>query len=647
MVKNYYLKYLKYKNKYLKLSNMHMHGGADNDDDNDDDNAQLSNETESVPTDEHMSVYGIIRSIDTENIIIHNLLKYLNNLNYDIPCIKDLDTCITKFITYNTLEHNLASLYTGRSSTTCNNDYNILNNMFTITCVQNKDKCEYRKKGKLDNITLENIFDDLFENYRGGEKKLSNSQKDKMRTMYYTQKISEFNKDLVAELNNIDRKFNSKSPTYLDFMDLLKQLIENNDDTPLTLTSNKHTYTINKTNLANINDFNETFTFIKNANNNLQNKNWRLPLVLGRIIDASTTNSIIAVEELSQCRFDSFTYNNHTGDLLSHLNNKHNNNYCCIINPDIIATDTTFILNDMAYWGGSCLYIPCNYFKDISLGYNTYYVLLDSQMYNINFSAINKFIENNNNFIFNPIFSENLVMSVLSPKNNCAKKSNRTVITIYCKNTHELIISGHFETDSNEPEINNIVTITHKIDLFNQIHDTILMRKKITPNLNFYIIGDFNIDFDFDFESSTNLKLKGQLIFKDNLQYKIMNNNYNDEKFTSYEGVKKIDDNQYNIDKKNIDYLITNTNNLDNIIIPIKNRISFNIIVHTGTDHKFVSFIKINKEQLNIYINNCKSLYNITTNDNINMEILIQYLKTIELYIDNDSTYESFNGTIV
>ena len=190
-----------------------------------------------------------------------------------------------------------------------------------------------------------------------------------------------------------------------------------------------------------------------------------------------------------------------------------------------------------------------------------------------------------------------------------------------------MIISGHFETDSVEPKLDNLKETYQyfKIQAFKKITEEILSKK---PKF-FYIIGDFN--FEFDNIVTVKDEVLKKLIFPSDL-YLFNTNTYDEMPFTSYEEVTKSD-----VKQKNIDYLITKKG-VNEIILPIYNNISYNIISKTGTDHKLVSFIKID---LNKFINAFNNISDTSTINNI-----IDYLYILQLWNVDDSTNADFPSNI-
>ncbi len=585
---DYYLKYLKYKNKYLKLVN--IYGGSDKAEAEAEDESELqdSNSTSQVP------LYGNINfpSTEVQQIITSN-------------------NAITKFITYNTIEQNLATLLNGRSITTFP-AYADLNNMFKIS-LGNK-VCSFA-----------DLVGNMFTNYLSPEN-LGNEEKDKTRYFYNNNEYKNINeissllKKAYGKLDEIYFTYNISinNNIFPTFADLINSILNNQTEFKVynSKGENINIYTI----IYNNNPaFTKIITQLKDNNSILQNKSLRLPLVLGRIIDAITTNSIAAVEEISQCLFIPFNYNNSEPlTLLEHINNKFPDiSYCCIINPDYKGPYINkYIMNDdntpvnITYWGGAALFIPCNYFTNITLEENVYYVLTITNTkntdtrhstYNFTYSDINNNISKISlKMHFNPSFLNYLLMSVImvdTPTHNMhiekkeiRKPSYRTIMTIYHPMTNTYIISGHFESDSNDTKNQDL-----KKNLFNKIKalitERMLITKKHENTLKYYIIGDFNYE---------GKQIKSQFTEPN---YKIHYNNL-DYNFTSYEDINT---NTNTIKPKLIDYLITNPH-VDELVIPIKNSISYNLLSQTGTDHKMVSFYvipngsKLLNENINIYI---------------------------------------------
>ena len=425
---NYYEKYLKYKNKYLKLVN-NIYGGSSN--------SSSSNN----------SMYGkiIIRNlIDKPQYTEFNtsLVNYLNN--YELNNV--LDSCITKFITYNTLEQNMATLFNGRSITTFP-EYQELNKMFIITDTTTNMT-----------VALSYVINNIFEKYRSPPN-LNNDEKNLTRNFYNTNIITNITDEIKTLLKKahtpkdepeIDDTIIDTFYTFNDLIEKLRELIIAQKNTFIINTYQIQYNTYYNSNLDIVNYFNNIIDRLRNANEIIINSSNRLSLVLGRILYTITLNSIVAVEEISQCLFTKFYYNLAYATLLEHINIKTNNKYCCIINPDHNINHKSYndYLNDnIQYWGGSSLFIPCNYFNDIILKYNTYYVLttLDKK------KLSTRNVENYNDyckctFIFNPYFNKWLSFNIINTtgekdykdqKNiNKTAISKRTIIQIYNTKTN-------------------------------------------------------------------------------------------------------------------------------------------------------------------------------------------------------------------
>ena len=672
---DYYLKYLKYKNKYLKLVN--IYGGSDEAEaelqesnsrsrasylDDDEPELQDPNSASQVPDSaSQVPYYGyIVIQENTPHIGLNSKIKsYINELldNYlNNNRTSDLNDCITKFITYNTLEQNMATLFNGRSITTVPS-YQELNSMFEIY------DCTKKKY-----VPLSEVINYLFNFYRSPNG-LSNTDKNITRAFYnneivasiqhsskifnlflkyHNHIINNYNKDnkqynvIIANIINIEDwliNFAKYYYTINDLITILKNILENNSEFKIKGIDNNYNiidkYKLSKSNTKKNNiliNYDLIINNLKLANDIIVNTEKRLALVLGRLLDAITPNSIVAVEEISQCLFTHFMYKGQLGTLLDHFNNI--GPYCCVINPDHdkqadnytgtkgYINYNDYLANDKTYWGGSSLFIPCNYFNGIILTQHIYYVLtIDKNPCETSHDNIN--------FHFNPKFND-LIMEALDTTDTIVYKnktytSKRTLMYInYTNNTSpEIIISGHLETDSVEPVKPTDPTQNFKVRAFKKIKDLI---KKITRDTKLYVMGDFNYEFK-------NIKN----IFND---LQVLTNNYDDENLTSYEQIELDTSGKFTIKQKNIDYLITN--NITEIIKPIFNKISYNIISNTGTDHKMVSFIKINIAN---FVN--KLIDNIPESSEPHNKILIEsYIKNLILSIEDDSTYKSFPNTI-
>ena len=613
---NYYEKYLKYKNKYLKLVD-NIYGGSSNAAKNvvrnimnsavtgATNNALQKKKANLLATNivtnainDYTSKYtNLFPSNDTGSVQVHKTqygIEQYNNKKLK-KYIENNTNTITKFITYNTLEQNMATLLNGRSITTYHR-YDELDKMFNI-------------KLKTTTIPLFKLVTEIFEIYRSPTNiNLTNEHKDLCRQFYNSCRMittyppcDELYTSVLAILSTeyshvVDMDVINKCPTFMDLIDTLSSIINTKEGTFNTYKLSNGQNIINTYNitckLCNQVTFNNIISELLDANSKIQNKSIRLPLVLGRLLKSINDRSIVAVEEFSQCLFIPFSYNDTVMTLLDHINNQQSTKYCCIINPDYNDDiNTYFFTNNITFCGGSALFIPCNYFTELLKP--IYYVLLSntrvsehlieydnsSSTYDNNpITRTFSFIDINNNMSTtdillhcNPQF-KSLKMSVIHPPSilgKHGKPTNRTIILLHDTTTNKLIVTGHHESDSNDTYNNDI-----KKYFINQIIEYI----NNYDIQQFYIIGDFNFDMNklskhisnnkFQFNTSINLNIKP------------------DKPFTSYES---LDPNASKIEIKLIDYLITN-NNARELIIPINNEISYDIISQTGTDHKMVSY---------------------------------------------------------
>jgi hypothetical protein len=522
------------------------------------------------------------------NTLSVNFLNKTTESRQTTETISNIESPQIKVITYNVLEQSLAVLLNGRSfgSSSFNEPINS-----TITFTKNNEP----KK-----IKLSDIIGQTYEVYRTPPDSLSRAERKAITKIFFegsykdlyiyfndetikkyiikqTQTIS--NNELLSEEENYYNRCNY----LLTFNDIIDNIQSN---TNLDYIYKNEIVNITFT-LNDIESFNIIIELLKISNAEL-NLEKRLSKVFTSLIESIDRNTIIALQENSEEMFTEFTYNNKTQTLLNHLNEI--GNYCCIIGADSLETDVKY--KDLYNYGGAAIFIPTDYFDNILLEKKNYIILYKNVA--DEYLPSPEVLDEKNIIIVKPTLElYDYMKTIMGVERNSflteTQRHTKGRTTICLKGlrlgVQELIISGHFESDSNEVKGTRYI----KQLTFLRIHNEIEQFKLLYPGGQVILLGDFNSNpreicktLPNNFIRKENgtyeytlaeITLISQPIFTHDVKFKISK----DERYKYT--TRDISDGG----KKTIDWIGTTYN-----IIPIDTELTEYPVEETGTDHKMV-----------------------------------------------------------